>query len=73
MPFMLCWKIVPGDHKSTAEIFLGKGAPVPPGVELRGRWHAPGSSYGWALLESDDTTALAAAAPAASVEVFPRE
>ncbi len=56
---MLCWKIAPGIHKPTGEIFIKSGAPMPDGLGLIGRWHAPGSAYGWALVETDDTTALA--------------
>ena len=29
------------------------------GLKLAGRWHAPGSECGWALIEGNDTTALA--------------
>jgi hypothetical protein len=28
-------------------------------MALVARWHAPGSAYGWALIEGNDTTALA--------------
>jgi hypothetical protein len=59
MKFMVAWKIPAGSHKPAAEIFLRSGAPVPAGLELVGRWHAPGSAYGWALVEGNDTTALA--------------
>jgi Protein of unknown function (DUF3303) len=27
---------------------------MPKGLNLIGRWHAPGSSYGWALVEGKD-------------------
>ncbi len=59
MKFMVSWKIPPGSHKPAAESFLTSGAPVPAGLKLLGRWHAPGSGYGWLLLEGNDTTALA--------------
>ena len=59
MKFMVSWKIPPGSHKPAAEIFLSSGAPVPASLKLLGRWHAPGSGYGWLLLEGSDTTALA--------------
>jgi len=32
---------------------------VPSGITLVGRWHAPGSSYGWLLMERDDIEAVA--------------
>ena len=58
MKFMVSWKIPPGSHKTVAEIFLSSGAPLPEGINLVGRWHAPGTIYGWLLVEGD-ATALA--------------
>lgn len=56
MKFMGTWKISPGCHKPAAEAFLhGGGAPAPEGMEILGRWHAPGSSRGWVLMEGDVT------------------
>ena len=59
MKFMVSWKIPPGSHRPAAEFFLRSGAPVPAGIKLVGSWHTPGSAYGWALIEGNDTTALA--------------
>jgi len=59
MKFMVSWKITPGHHKAAAEGFLKSGATAPEGLKLVGRWHAPGSGYGWALLEGQDLTAIA--------------
>ncbi len=59
MKFMVTWKIPPGCHKPAAESFLKSGAPLPTGIKSLGRWHAPGSGYGWLLVEGNDTTALA--------------
>jgi hypothetical protein len=59
MKFMVSWKIAPGHHKPAAQAFLKAGAPPPKGLSLLGRWHAPGSGYGWALVEGQDPTALA--------------
>lgn len=59
MKFMVSWKIPPGCHKPAADRFLGAGAPLPPGLKMIGRWHAPGSGYGWLLVEGDDLSALA--------------
>ena len=59
MKFMVTWKIQPGAHKPAAEGFLSSGAPLPPGIKSLGRWHAPGSGYGWLLVEGNDMTALA--------------
>ncbi|MBT8486878.1 MAG: DUF3303 family protein [Phycisphaerales bacterium] len=59
MKYMITWSISPGFHKPAAEGFLNSGAPVPDGLKTIGRWHAPGSGYGWHLIEGDDPTALA--------------
>lgn len=59
MKFMIAWKIPPGSHKAAAESFISSGAPVPAGLTMLGRWHAPGSMYGWLLLESSDNVTLA--------------
>lgn len=59
MKFMISWKIAPGHHKPAGETFVQAGAPMPKGLDLIGRWHAPGSAYGWALVEGQDLTALA--------------
>ena len=58
MKFMISWKIAPGHHKPAAEGFLKSGAPMPDGLTLIGRWHAPGSVCGWALVEGKDLKAL---------------
>jgi hypothetical protein len=57
--YMISWKIAPGHHKAAGEAFLKGGAPMPKGLSLIGRWHAPGSAYGWAVVEGRDPTALA--------------
>ena len=56
---MLCWKLSPGMQKSAAEAFLKSGAPMPEGLSLIGRWHAPGSNQGWLVVEADDLAPLA--------------
>ena len=55
---MLSWRIACENHKAAGELFLQSGAPVPDGMQLIGRWHAPGSVTGWALVESDDPKAI---------------
>lgn len=60
MQFMATWTIAPGEHKAAAEAFLQGGAPAADGMTILGRWHAPGSQRGWALIETDDPAALAA-------------
>jgi hypothetical protein len=57
MKIMLVWKTVPGKYKSAIEEFLRGGGPVPPGAKSVGRWHTPGSTMGWHLLEGDLTAA----------------
>ena len=51
MKIMVAWKIAPGCYKAAVERFLGTGAPDPEGLKTIGRWHAPGSSYGWDVYE----------------------
>ena len=53
MKFMVAWKIPPGCYKAAVERFLNTGAPNPTGVKTIGRWHAPGSSSGWHVVEGD--------------------
>jgi hypothetical protein len=55
MKFMVAWKIPPGCYKAAVERFLNTGAPPPPGLTSIGRWHAPGSTYGWHVVEGDAT------------------
>ena len=59
MKFMVAWKIPPECYKQAVEQFLSKGGPVPPGIKSLGRWHIPGSSSGWHLMEGNDGAALA--------------
>jgi len=56
---MIVWKTRPGTYKPAVESFLSKGGPVPPGIKTVGRWHSPGSTLGWHLVEGNDMTALA--------------
>lgn len=60
MKFIAAWTIKPGFHKPAGESFLKSGAPVPEGMEILGRWHAPGSAKGWVLIQGNDLTAIAA-------------
>lgn len=59
MKFMISWKIAPGHHKPAGEAFLRAGAPMPKGLTLIGRWHAPGSANGWAVVEGQEPAGLA--------------
>lgn len=59
MKFMLTWRTRPGLYKAALKQFLETGAPAPKGVENVARYHAPGSTQGWHVLETTDVTALA--------------
>ena len=58
MKFMISWKLGPGHHRPAGEGFLKSGAPMPDGLRMIGRWHAPGSVRGWALVEGEDLKAV---------------
>ncbi len=74
MKFMLTWKIAPANYKAAVEIFLASGAPVPEGLALLGRWHVPGSTHGWVLVEGDEGAVaqhVAEWAPMLDLDVHP--
>lgn len=62
MKMMVAWKIPPNSYKDAMDAFLKSGAPVPKGLKTVGRWHAPGSSSGWHLVEGDPIAAAQHAA-----------
>jgi len=51
MKYMMSWTIKPGFYKAAVALFLSTGAPLPEGMKMIGRWHAPGSTCGWLLVE----------------------
>ncbi len=55
MKFMVAWKITPACYKAAAERFLRTGAPDPEGLKTIGRWHSPGSVFGWHVVEGTAT------------------
>ena len=59
MKVMLVWRTVPGKYKTAVEQFLKTGGPVPEGAKTVGRWHVPGSTLGWHLIEMNDLAAVA--------------
>jgi hypothetical protein len=59
MKVMVVWKTVPGKYKTALEQFVKAGGPVPPGAKTLGRWHTPGSTLGWHLIEASDLTLVA--------------
>ena len=59
MKFMVVWKTVPGKYKTAFDQFLKGGGPVPAGAKTAGRWHTPGSTLGWHLIETSDLAIIA--------------
>lgn len=57
MHYMMEWKLRTGFVGNAFEKFLSTGAPFK-GVNMIGRYHAPGSVNGWILLETDDLSAI---------------
>jgi len=57
MHYMMEWKLRTGFVGNAFEKFLSTGAPFE-GVNMIGRYHAPGSVNGWILIETDDLTAV---------------
>lgn len=54
MKYMVTWRLSSENFEDAAREFLaGKGDP-PVGLTHLGRWHVPGSSYGWHLMEGDE-------------------
>ena len=53
MHYMVHWTIAPQHHEAAAKAFLEGGAPMPEGLTMIGRWHAPGSHHGWLICEGD--------------------
>ena len=63
MKFMITWKIQPGCTKAAVERFLTTGAPIPTGLKIVGRRHAPGSTYGWLGVEGEAAVVTEVVAP----------
>ena len=55
---MLCRTIPPENYYAALDAFLEGGAPIPDGLTSLGRWHAPGSTRGWLLCETEDPAAV---------------
>lgn len=53
MTIMIVWKTIPGKYKTAIKQFIDTGGPVAPGAKTIGRWHAPGSTMGWHVIEGD--------------------
>ena len=48
----------PGNTKKGVDKFLSTGAPLAEGDKMIGRWHGPGSQYGWIIVETDSIHGL---------------
>ena len=62
MKTMIQWSFSSGTYSEGMDIFLETGAPSPDGVKTIGRWHAPGSKYGFHLVEGDPAAVATLAA-----------
>jgi hypothetical protein len=74
MAVMIVWKTVPGKYKTAIEAFLKGGGAVPAGGKTLGRWHSPGSTMGWHLVDGDLTAVaqhVAEWAELLEIEVYP--
>jgi hypothetical protein len=75
MKYMLCWTIRPENYNAAVDAFLEGGAPMPEGLTSLGRWHAPGSTRGWVLTETENPVSIshhvAQWAGLLDIEVFP--
>jgi len=60
MKFMATWKVAPEHQRVAARRFIAGGAQPPEGMQILGRWHAPGSAMGFAPCETDDLVLVAA-------------
>ncbi len=54
MKYMVKWTVPPAHYKTAIKRFLKSGGPTPKGLKSIGRWHAPGSTTGWHLVEGTD-------------------
>jgi hypothetical protein len=75
MKFIVQWSGEPSAELAVIERFMKTGGQPPEGIKLVGRWHAIGGLHGVAIVEADDTRAMAAMslqwADLLSVRVFP--
>lgn len=55
MKFMVTWRVPPGTYKEAVKRFLKTGGETPKGLKTLGRWHAPGSTTGWHLVEGSES------------------
>ena len=60
MNIMVTWTVRPGAVKEAVNRFLTTGGSPTEGLKLLGRWHKTDSSGGFALYETDNSSAIAA-------------
>jgi hypothetical protein len=53
MKHMIQWAFSTDTYERGMKQFLETGGPDPEGVRTIGRWHAPGTMYGFHLVEAD--------------------
>jgi hypothetical protein len=58
MKFLATWSVRPGCVKEAVSRFLAGKAALPEGAKLLGRWHNTDGSGGFALIETDNPSAL---------------
>jgi hypothetical protein len=74
MKYMMEWTIPPASYEAAVKRFVKTGGPPPAGLTRLGRWHAPGSSHGYLLVEGTEAALGEQAAEWADVvewKVFP--
>jgi hypothetical protein len=54
MKYMITWRVPTPSYKAALKRFLKTGGTTPKGLKSIGRWHAPGSTTGWHLVEGTD-------------------
>lgn len=54
MKYMVTWSLSSENLEDAAEQFLAGKADPPEGLTHLGRWHVPGSKFGWHLMEGDE-------------------
>ena len=52
------WIVKDGCHEKAVNKFLATGAPMPEDSKLVGRFHAPGSSKGWLIAETENPSTI---------------
>jgi hypothetical protein len=51
---MVTWSLSTANYKEAVARFMKTGAPMPEGLKMLGRWHAPGGKRGFLLVEGSE-------------------